>query len=202
MQTDTLDQGFADPVMDAQTGFRALMQAMSEPGTIHTAPPVAARPAQLNAAMAAVALTLFDATTPVWLDAAAAAGGDVAHWLGFHTGAAVTTDPAAARFALIAAPETLNSFTAFAPGTDTYPDRSATLVIGCNTLTPDGPLILEGPGIEATRRLAAQPLPVQFRDLWQANHTLFPQGVDLVLTAGNLLAALPRTTRITTEETG
>jgi alpha-D-ribose 1-methylphosphonate 5-triphosphate synthase subunit PhnH len=44
--------------------------------------------------------------------------------------------------------------------------------------------------------LAAEGLPDDFADLWRANRRLFPCGVDLILCAGDHLAALPRSVTI------
>ena len=45
----------------------------------------------------------------------------------------------------------------------------------------------------ASRRCCAvDGLPADFASAWQANHALFPRGVDIVLCAGTSLAALPR----------
>jgi alpha-D-ribose 1-methylphosphonate 5-triphosphate synthase subunit PhnH len=39
-------------------------------------------------------------------------------------------------------------------------------------------------------------LPRDFAAIWQRNHALFPRGIDLILCAGNQLAALPRSVSI------
>jgi alpha-D-ribose 1-methylphosphonate 5-triphosphate synthase subunit PhnH len=39
-------------------------------------------------------------------------------------------------------------------------------------------------------------LPLEFWDAARANAARFPRGVDLLLCAGDRLAALPRTTRV------
>jgi len=39
-------------------------------------------------------------------------------------------------------------------------------------------------------------LPPGFLAEWEANRALFPRGVDVILCAGDHLAALPRTVRI------
>jgi alpha-D-ribose 1-methylphosphonate 5-triphosphate synthase subunit PhnH len=44
--------------------------------------------------------------------------------------------------------------------------------------------------------LHAAGLPGDFVARWAANHALFPRGVDLVLCAGERLAALPRSVAI------
>ena len=78
--------GFADPVEEAQATFRAVLDAMARPGTLHRAGERLAPPVPLDQAAAAVLLTLVDNETPLWLDAAAAAARD---WLAFHCGATV-----------------------------------------------------------------------------------------------------------------
>ncbi len=61
--------GFADPVFNGQAVFRAVMDAMARPGSIHHLPELAQPPSPLSASAAAVALTLCDQDTPVFLDA-------------------------------------------------------------------------------------------------------------------------------------
>jgi alpha-D-ribose 1-methylphosphonate 5-triphosphate synthase subunit PhnH len=58
---------------------------------------------------------------------------------------------------------------------------------------------LSGPGIEGSRMLSASPLPPDFADRMAENRALFPRGVDIVLTCGRLLAALPRSVHLSTE---
>ena len=57
--------------------------------------------------------------------------------------------------------------------------------------------MLRGPGIETTARLAIDGLPGDFLARWRDNAAAYPCGVDLILTCGSRLAALPRTVRIT-----
>lgn len=188
--------GFDTPVFDAQSVFRALMDAMARPGTVQAIAPRVSTPAPLGPVAAALALTLCDADTPVWLDPALAQDGAIARWLGFHAGAPVTDDPATAAFALIGDGQSLGSFDRFARGTQDYPDRSATLIVQVPDLT-DGPaLALTGPGIKQSATLAPSGLPPRFTALWADNNALFPRGIDMVLAAPAAVAALPRTTRI------
>ena len=60
---------FPAPVLASQAAFRALMDAVARPGTVKPLPPAAAAPSPLSATAAAVALTMLDYETPVWLDA-------------------------------------------------------------------------------------------------------------------------------------
>lgn len=192
--------GFGSPVFDAQSVFRALMDAMARPGTVQAVSHRASAPPPLGPVAAAAALTLCDADTPVWLDAALATDGAVARWLGFHAGAPVTGDPAEAAFALIGYGPSLGSFDRFARGTQEYPDRSATLIVQVPELTGGPALTLTGPGIEQSATLAPSGLPARFAALWADNNALFPRGIDIVLATPGAVAALPRTTRIQATE--
>lgn len=196
INASTIAGGFADPVLNSQTVFAAVMNGLARPGTLASLPALASAPAPMTAEMAAVAMTLCDHDSPVWLDAALAAAPAVAEWLRFQTGAPLVEDPAQAMFALVADPARMPVLAAFAPGSDAYPDRSATLIVACETLTAGPDLILAGPGIRQSAVLRPAPLPEGFRYDWQANGALFPCGVDLILVAPGQLAALPRTTRI------
>src|SRR5262249_60503765 len=75
---------FADPVRTSQAVFRAVMDAMAHPGSIVATCGLAQAPQPLGLAAAAVALTLFDYETPMWLDAALAPAPEIAGWLRVH----------------------------------------------------------------------------------------------------------------------
>ncbi len=195
-----IEGGFQKPVFDAQTVFRAIMQAMAEPGTIHRGMALAKPPAPLTPEAAAVALALCDQDTPVWLDSSLAAEDAVRAWLAFHTGAPLANTPADAHFAFSADPEHLIGLENFAQGSQEYPDRSATLVLQVSDLSGGEGLVLAGPGIESVARLAPRPLPRHFIRQWAQNHARFPRGVDLILVSRKGLAALPRSTRISSQE--
>src|SRR3954454_23446471 len=96
-----LPTGFADKVLSAQTTFRSVMDAMARPGTARQVTAGVGAPASLMRGTAAVALTLFDQDTPIWLDRAMAAAPDIAKWLKFHCGAPVIADSSASSFALV-----------------------------------------------------------------------------------------------------
>ncbi|MFG1923060.1 phosphonate C-P lyase system protein PhnH [Cryptosporangium sp. NPDC048952] len=98
-------------------------------------------PAPLSAAAAAVAQTLCDEDTPVWLDRALAGSGAVAAWFAFHTGAPVVADHAEAAFVFATRFENLPPLAELAVGTAEEPHRSATVVLttAAPTPTPEGP---------------------------------------------------------------
>jgi alpha-D-ribose 1-methylphosphonate 5-triphosphate synthase subunit PhnH len=189
---------FTNPVFDAQRVFRAAMNALARPGTLHPLDTIVVPPAQLPPELAALALTLADHETPLWLDAALTGAPDVADYLRFHTGAPLVAHPRDAAFALISEPALCPSLVNFALGTDEYPDRSTTLLIQVETLTEAEGLTLRGPGIADTASLHAGPLPPAFLREWAMNRVLFPRGVDVLLTAGGMIAGLPRTTDVET----
>ena len=191
-----LRPGFRDPVHDAQAVFRAAMEALSRPGLVRTLPADLAPPEPLTPELAALALALADADTPLWLDAPLARSEEVAAYLRFHTGAPVVANPAEAAFALIADPAACPDFSAFALGTPDYPDGSASLILALDRLTEEGGLAFAGPGIRGAARLDAGPLPADWAARLAANHALFPRGIDLLLTAPGRLAGLPRSARI------
>ena len=99
-----LPAGFADKVMSAQSTFRSVMDAMARPGSVQQIGAVAGSPANLMRGTAAIALTLFDHDTPVWLDPSMAETTGLAKWLKFHTGAPVVADASICSFALIGDP--------------------------------------------------------------------------------------------------
>lgn len=200
MHASHIEGGFAEPVLDAQAAFRAVMDAMARPGTASTLAGTATPPAPLTATAATVALTLCDHDTPVWLDPALKGSAAVKAWLGFHTGAPLASTPAEAHFALVADTATLIALENFAQGSQDYPDRSATLILQVDSLDGGAPLRLEGPGIETVATLAPTPMPRHFVEQWRQNSGRFPRGVDLVLAASRALACLPRTTRISPAE--
>ena len=182
-----LQPGFADPVSQAQTCFRALLDAMARPGRCHPAGQDLAPPPPLAPATAATLLTLIDAETPLWLDAAAA---DAWPWLAFHCGA-TRAEPGTAAFLCALQTPRLASLDA---GSEAGPEASATLVLQVARLGSGRTYRVSGPGLRDTASLRAEGLPSDFTAQWAANHALFPRGVDLILCAGTQLCALPRTT--------
>ncbi len=181
--------GFADPVLDSQACFRAVLDAMARPGTIHHVRAPSDPPPPLGRAAAATVLTLVDQDTPVWLDSAAEGARD---WIGFHCGA----PPAAleqAAFALALRPVPMQRLHA---GSDDAPESGATLILQLAALGAGQRFRLSGPGLKATSEFMAEGLPPGFAADWAANCALFPRGIDLVLCAGDRVAAFPRTLQI------
>src|ERR1700759_1562381 len=124
-----LPAGFADKVLSAQSTFRSVMEAMSRPGSVARVTPAVGKPPALLRVAAAIALTLFDHDTPVWLEEKMSETTDVARWLKFHSGAPIVSDSSISAFALIGDPRALPELERFAFGSNEYPDRSTTLIL-------------------------------------------------------------------------
>lgn len=199
LDAEAMIGGFAEPVYNSQSIFKMLMDGMARPGSLKTIVPQIAPPAPMGLAAGAIALTVCDADTPVWLTAGLSKS-TVPAWLSFHCGATLTREKAEARFAFVEATAALSSFGLFATGTQEYPDRSVTVIIEIAGFSGGKPLALTGPGILGSTVITPAGLPDSFLRLWADNRALFPRGVDVVLTAGDAFLCLPRTSRITAKE--
>ncbi len=184
---ETRYPGFADPVLDAQASFRAVLEAMSRPGRVQAVVAPPELPPGLSPAAAAMLLTLVDAATPLHLTA----GAEAEAWVRFHCGcplvevqdAVFVLDPAARLEALDA-------------GTEEEPENGATLILEVAGLEEGRGWRLRGPGIRGEHRLQVRGAPEGFLAAWARNRARFPRGVDVILCAGVQIAALPRTVQI------
>lgn len=189
----TLAAGFSEPVFAAQHAFRAALMALAHPGRIVEVDVKLEAPPPLDISTAALALTLLDHETPLWLDAKLQAA---ANYLRFHCGAPMAPAIGDAQFAFHADLRALPPLALYRRGTDEYPDDSATLVLQVEALAADGPLRLSGPGIADVTRLRVDGLDAGFWHAWPANNAAFPRGVDVFFTSGSRLCGLPRTTSV------
>ncbi|MBI0184633.1 phosphonate C-P lyase system protein PhnH [Yersinia pestis subsp. pestis] len=199
---------FDQPVVEAQYAFRRILKALSEPGVQVTLPHSTGwQP--LNPATTSVLLTLADQETPLYLDSQIASEG-VQHNLRFHTGAPLTADLATACFAVLGNELTEVQLATCPPGNELSPEQSVTVIIQVDSLNQGTPLRLHDPGIEQNRIVSPQ-LPQPLMNYLLMNHPLinrqlmnhplnrpavFPAGLDFLLTCGEHLMALPRTTHV------
>ncbi|GHC66846.1 phosphonate C-P lyase system protein PhnH [Limoniibacter endophyticus] len=191
----TIEGGLVDPVMELQAGFRAIMGAMAQPGTVHRSDTSAKPPLPLTPLAALAALTLCDYDTTLWLDADLDTQ-VVRAWLGFHCGTSIVDDKALADFVLTGDAMQLSDLAAFAPGEQEFPDRSATLIVQVPSLSGGQHLRLNGPGIRTFSTASPKGLPENFVAQWEGNNARFPLGVDLILCGPEGFLSIPRTTRI------
>lgn len=187
---------FANPAHDSARAFRPMLEAVARPGRVFPFEPEIEPPPGLSRELAAVALTLCDFLTPIWLSPTLWTA-DIERYLRFHTGAPLTTELAGTSYAFAAAEYDLPEFSRLPRGTHEYPDRSATLVIGVGALNEgQGVAELSGPGIKMPCKLDAPPLgPMFWADLMELRDD-YPLGVDVLLTAPGAIAAVPRSTDI------
>ncbi len=186
-----LTPGFSSPVSDSQETFRILMNCFSYPAMVRPTPMRVAPIGSLNAVAAGLVLCLADSDTPIWLDAELRGDDAVKSFIGFHCGAPIVEDTAAAKFAFAASPQGLEPLGRFAQGTMEYPDRSTTIILQVRSFTEES-MSFAGPGIPSTRVLGFIPELPDFTNQWAANHEQFPLGVDLILASASHMAALPR----------
>ena len=187
-----LAAGLVDGVHESQQAFREVLNALARPGQTHHIGPALPGVA-LGGAMARLLLSLCDDETPVWWPRADAA---LQHWLRFHTGADAAALPSAACFAVFTDIGQGVSLVDFATGTAESPEFSTTLLIELPHLENGPSMAWTGPGIEETKLVGLQGLPLDFWAQWQANHAAFPQGVDIIFTCGERALGLPRSTRV------
>lgn len=196
--TPALAPGFADPVHDAQSCFRAVMSAMARPGATQPLNTCALTPpAPLTATAAAIVLTLCDYDTPLWLDRPLMQSEPVKAFLRFHTGAPIVSEPVEAAFALFSHPAAMVPLASFNQGSPEYPDRSTTLILTGQDLNAAPAVTLDGPGLKTPAPFGSGPVPPVFWDQVAANTRQFPRGVDLIFAGTGEIAALPRSTRTT-----
>ena len=193
-----LSPGFADAPREAQTVFKALMWALARPGQPQNLASTLEPPAPLTRELAAIALTMLDHETTVWLDPPLRGASDVLDFLRFHTSARVVDAPDEAQFALICDAASLPDFSVFAQGDPSYPDRATTLVVAVQAFQGE-PILLRGPGIDGTIAFGASPLPPDMAARLMRNRTVFPLGVDLLLAGPGTVLGLPRSVRVMEE---
>lgn len=192
------EAGFTNAAIDSAHAFRIIMQAMARPGVPVRLEAKLEAPAPLYVTSAAVALTLCDFHTPVWLSPALR-NAKTEHYLRFYTGAPIVDRNEEAQFAFLSAEEQF-PVSLFDQGTHEYPDRSATLVIQTGTFHSRA-VVLAGPGIKKTVGFGVDGIAQEFWAAMAENHVRFPIGVDVIFSAPESLAAVPRSTVVRFEET-
>lgn len=196
----TLNTAFDSPVHDAQQCFRRLLKAMSEPGVIVSLQLLRHGWQPLGVATTSVLLTMTDSDTPVWLSPGLT-NDIVRSNLRFHTGTRIAETPDDAVFAV--ADDNLSPLLPdrLAHGSAIAPEHSSTLILQVNSLSGGRMLRLTGAGIAEERMIAPQ-LPEciieQLADRFHAGSL----GIDLLLTCGDRLLAIPRATHVEIADSG
>ena len=188
-----LSLGFDDLGLSSQRVFRLALSAMSRPAhrlqfnfaaLFRTSPP-------LPPGLAAMALTLADHITPIWLSPALTNAGS---FLVFHTSAPIVKRPEEAVFILAASRQELPPLASLNQGDPRYPDRSATVILANNVeeTSPGLTLTAIGPGLSEEVTLRGHGLDMSFVEEWALNRASYPLGADVFLAGRDNLAGLPR----------
>jgi alpha-D-ribose 1-methylphosphonate 5-triphosphate synthase subunit PhnH len=186
--------GFKDPVLGPQHTFRAILEAMAKPGLLVKINSKLYLPERLNAASAAICLTLFDDETPVWTDLSW--NSSAVDWFQSQCGCSVVTEPCMAHFALITQPTIMPPLDDFKIGDEAHPESAATLIVQVERFDDNHDKILSGPLTKTSTHFSPVGIRSQFWKQWQLQAALFPLGVDVFFTCNDILAALPRTTQV------
>lgn len=185
----------------AQLVFRAALDALARPGTIHRLPSASAEPlaARVPAALLPV-LALADLTTPTCV----LADGDGWDEVVRVATAAPPASLAEASLVSVLRPLADGELARLRTGTATAPENGALACLAVASIgTADGRgqvLHLTGPGVPGTRDLLVAGLPGDFVACRRRLAGGFPAGVDLLLISPDgTLTGLPRTTVICEE---
>ncbi|MBN1225521.1 MAG: phosphonate C-P lyase system protein PhnH [Deltaproteobacteria bacterium] len=186
--------GFSSPIMDSQRTFRALLDAMANPGRIIRLAVNLKPPKPLDDATASICLTLLDFETRLWTDLETES--EAVDWLRFHCGCPIVSDQSEAVFGLYTSSKAIGQLEKFKVGRDECPEASATVIIQTSGVTGTGGKRLTGPGIETLSTLAIKDLKEEFWENRYAQCAMFPLGIDIIFTCKNMVVALPRTTKV------
>lgn len=175
-----------DPVADTQQTFRAMVDAMSRPGTIHTVP---AGPADH-----AVVITLVD------------------NEVTFHTADESLSSALAAANRLTAAPideadiihlgnQRAVSLDDANQGTLKEPSDGATVIYRVEAIhetarSDDTNIKVCGPGVPDRRVIGVDGIPSDVLRTIADVNTAFPRGLDVVIAAEETVTAIPRSTTL------
>ena len=193
INTQLLWKGFDNDVIESQRCFKKTMKAMSEPGHLVTLDGLKTTddisPATFN-----LALTLIDQDISVWVSPELSTTTFIDN-LRFYCGCKIVSSPLEADFVFIRL-TAWKDLEGLKQGTEEYPDRFPTLIIESNGLAAEGNIELSGPGIKDVREVGIKDITPQQIKLFQRNQQRFPMGYDFLLTDGEQLMALPRTTQL------
>ena len=190
-----IESAFINPSHDMARAFRPILDAMANPGRVLHFAPALSSPPGLSPEAAAVAVTLCDFQTSIWLEQELRTPA-IEHYLRFHAGAPLTHIETDAAFAFVDALYGVPDLSQFSKGTHEYPDRSTTIVIQTEQLRSDSGVTLRGPGIQSERRLGSVSLGADFWQQMIASRSDFPLGIDVIFVAPGAIAAIPRSTQI------
>lgn len=194
---NSIEQGFVDPVHDAQFCFRQILTALSEPGsTVSLDRHQGFKP--LNAAASQVIMSLCDAQVGVYVSPYLCSCEHELNQciknLNFHHGVQ-QQDLSFAEFVVIDAQQAFD-FKQCNGGTEMYPEFGATVVVSCEGLDKGPKLKLTGPGIKESKTVQLGVLSEDLQNYLQDPLYRYPLGLDFMFCADQQLIAVSRTTKV------
>ncbi|MEL7082978.1 MAG: phosphonate C-P lyase system protein PhnH [Cyanobacteria bacterium J06597_1] len=188
--------GFSNITFDAQQTFRALLHALSHPGSPTKIGVQLGHPDELHPACAAACLTLLDIDTQMWVQPDFSS--EVIDWLVFHAGCRFVDSSCEADFALVKQGQSLPSLAQFNWGTPEIPEQSTTVLVQTDRFDAGESAVIQGPGIQTQQEIALGELPDCFCSEWQENALSYPLGIDMLWFCDRQIIGLPRTSRLAT----
>lgn len=227
-KNDSISPGFSESVHDAQAVFRTVLNAMSEPGTLHdlTGIELLKENSDFFSTSYALALSLFDNSTRICLSPSVD-DEHVKNSLNFHCGCVFETvfkmtqgtaakhvdaKESSVDFFILNADEWFDYYGhgLISIGDLSYPEKSTTIILQVNSLSEARfarakGFRLSGPGIENSRDVfisnSHDASDAAFFESIQKNQTTFPLGLDFILCSKEKVMALPRSVVIEEMET-
>jgi alpha-D-ribose 1-methylphosphonate 5-triphosphate synthase subunit PhnH len=184
--------GFDDPGLRSQGIFRLALRALSRPALPVPLGDMEGLPfwPKVPPILSAMALTLLDGQTPVWLssDLLEAMGS----LLAFHCQCPIEGRADRAAFVLASSLRALPPVSSLRKGELRSPEESATVLLLTEPGPGAGPFLASGPGIEGSLVMEGHGLPLSFLELWRENRAAYPLGADFFLLGPMGLTGLPR----------
>lgn len=185
--------GFVDPVGNAQQCFRALLDALGQPG-IPVEMSLLLPDFGLPTSAVATVLTLADSDTTLWL--APTVPDALRAYFRFHTGVRIVEHLPMANFALVDCVKSLPPLNQFNAGTALSPETSTTLILPVKDFFSGVEVTLDGPGFQLPRTVSPAGIGTELWEELSANHVRFPIGIDVVLCCETQVVGLPRSSKI------
>lgn len=194
---NSIEQGFVDPVHDAQFCFREILSALSEPGKqVKLDKHDGFTP--LNASASQIVMSLCDGQVGVYLSPYLSQHNqDIKQCLNnlnFHHGVQPQDLPDA-DFVVIDSQQAFD-FNQCNVGSEMYPEHAATVIVLTESLNKGPKLKLTGPGIKESKTVQLGVLSEDLQHYLEAPIYDYPMGLDFMFCAGQELIAISRTTKV------
>jgi alpha-D-ribose 1-methylphosphonate 5-triphosphate synthase subunit PhnH len=179
-----------DPSWGSQHTFRAIFEAMENPGQLITVRHNPYAPEVFNSAAAATWLTLLENDTCLWTDIDWK--NPAIDWLQIGCGSSIVTEPCMANFAIVTQPATMPPLDSFRVGRHEYLEKATTMLIQVDDILPTTDNTYSTIAVNKTDRLVLKGVPDPFWYQWRQLSRRYPLGIDIIFTCDDVLMALPK----------